>query len=48
MKRLYLFCITDGVSEVKAMEYHRIPSLDFDIQPGMKVIDKNLYKNVAF
>ena len=36
-KRLYLLTVTDGASELKAMEYQKIDSLDCNIEPGMKV-----------
>lgn len=48
MKRLYVLNITDGVSELKAMEYQRMDSLDCNIEQGMKVSINKPINSVIF
>lgn len=37
--RLLLLDITDGVIELKAMEYNQITTFNLNLEPGTKVIE---------
>lgn len=36
-KRVLLLTLTDGIQEVKAMEYEPIPQININLQPGVKI-----------